>query len=70
MFGYELQQERRSELQRQADHWRLVREARAARGTERRTRRTQARTAARGDTEAASSSPAWIHRALHPRSAS
>ncbi|MCL2732327.1 MAG: hypothetical protein FWE15_20175 [Actinomycetia bacterium] len=70
MFGYELQQERRNELQRQADQWRLVRDAKAARSTERRARRTQARAAVRTDTEGSATSLGRIHRAVHPHSAS
>jgi hypothetical protein len=60
MFGYELLEAHRMELQRRADAWRLAREAKAARTAERRAdagaRRTQSRTAARTDAEGAPSS--------------
>jgi hypothetical protein len=82
MFNYELQQARRNDLVREADAWRLARDARAARTAERRAHRSQARTAsrtaARTDAEGAASpsapSPAHrplgrVHRALHPHSA-
>lgn len=70
MFGYELQQARRSELERQADQWRLVRDAKAARTSARRARRTTARTASgRSDAEASGSSHGRFHRALHLHSA-
>ncbi|SEO70150.1 hypothetical protein SAMN05216267_103723 [Actinacidiphila rubida] len=74
MFGYELQNElqkaHRSDLQREAEQWRLARDAKAARTSERRARRTGARTASRGsDAEASGSSLGRLHRALHPHSA-
>ena len=83
MFSYELQQARRSDLQREADEWRRVRDAKAARSAERRARRTQARAAVRTDAEtpgaalgggAAASADGHraagrFHRALHPHSA-
>jgi hypothetical protein len=47
VFGYEIQQDRRQQLQREADAWRLVRDARAARAAERRAHRNEARTASR-----------------------
>ncbi len=47
MFSYEIQQDRRQQLQREADAWRLVRDARAARAAERRAHRNEARTASR-----------------------
>lgn len=61
MYTYELQQARRAELQRDADQWRLVRQAKAARAAERRARRgaglsgarPATRTGARADTDGA-----------------
>jgi hypothetical protein len=73
MFAYELQRERQNDLQHQADEWRLVRAAKAARAAERRSRRTHTRTAARADPE---ESPALhrtatrVRRAPHPHSTS
>ncbi|MBY8882860.1 hypothetical protein [Actinacidiphila acidipaludis] len=82
MFSYELQQTRRDDLQRQAEEWRLARDAKAARSAERRARRTQARAAVRTDAEGAGATLATpaaaaaghrgtgrFHRALHPHSA-
>lgn len=61
MFAYEIQQDRRQQLQREADAWRLVRAARAVRTAERRAHRNEARTAsrtaARTDAEGAAASP-------------
>lgn len=53
MFSYELQWERRNDLQHRAEEWRLVRDAKAARAAERRARRTRtrARAAVRTDAE-------------------
>jgi hypothetical protein len=59
MFGYELQQARRDELQRRADEWRLAQQAKAARAERRAAaRRTTTRSAVRTDGEAAESPPA------------
>lgn len=82
MYSYEMQQARRDDLMREADAWRLARDARAARTAERRAHRTEARTAsrtaARKDAEGAASPSApdpasrplgRVHRALHPHSA-
>lgn len=76
MFTYELQQERRNELQHQAEAWRLARDAKAARTAERRAaRRDRARARIRTDAEGVPSPHAplgGVHRvirALHPRSA-
>jgi hypothetical protein len=55
MFAHELHQVRSAELRRQAEEWRLVRDAKAARSAERRARtqaqRGQAPSAARKDAE-------------------
>jgi len=85
MFSYELQQTRRNDLQREAEEWRMARDAKAARSAERRARRTEARAAVRTDAEGAGASLATpaaaaapadghraagrFHRALHPHSA-
>src|SRR5882757_6377482 len=53
MFTYELQQARQHELYREAEQWRLARDAKAARTAERRARRSGARAAVRTDAEGA-----------------
>lgn len=70
MFGYEIEQARRDELQRRADEWRLAQQAKAARAGRRAApRRSQARSAVRTDNEAADSTPRTWRRVLHLRSA-
>lgn len=75
MFSYELHQERHNDLQHRADHWRLVRDVKAARTAQRRARRARsggAGGAVRTDAEGAPSphsSLAAVRRVLHPRSA-
>lgn len=68
MFSYEIQQDRRQQLQREADAWRLVRDARAARAAERRAHRNEARTAsrtaARTDAEGAAAPDAAVPEAV------
>ncbi|MEU6850475.1 hypothetical protein ABZ901_11185 [Actinacidiphila alni] len=55
MFAYELQQARRADLQSRADAWRLARDAKAARTSDRRTRRSADRTDASADSASGSS---------------
>jgi hypothetical protein len=68
VFSYEIQQDRRQQLQREADAWRLVRDARAARAAERRAHRNEARTAsrtaARTDAEGAAAPDAAVPEAV------
>ncbi|WP_327288562.1 hypothetical protein [Streptomyces sp. NBC_01198] len=70
MFGYELQQARRDELQRTADEWRLAQQAKAARAEQRAAaRRSAARSAVRTDAEAAESPARGRRHSLRPHSA-
>jgi hypothetical protein len=70
MFGYELEQSRRDELQRSADEWRLAQQAKAARaGRRAAARRSPARSAARTDQEGAESPARTRRTVLHPFSA-
>ncbi|WUH90730.1 hypothetical protein OG900_11915 [Streptomyces sp. NBC_00433] len=70
MFGYELQQARRDELQRTADEWRLAQQAKAARAERRAAaRRSTARSAVRTDGEVTESPARTRGHALHRHSA-
>ncbi|SHM72237.1 hypothetical protein [Actinacidiphila paucisporea] len=70
MFGYELHQARRAELQRSADEWRLAQQARAGRAERRAAaRRTTTRSAVRTDGEVTESPARTRGRALHRHSA-
>jgi hypothetical protein len=70
MFGYEIEQARRDELQRRADEWRLAQQAKAARAERRAAaRRSPARSAVRTDQEAAESPTRTRRSVLHPHSA-
>jgi hypothetical protein len=73
MFAYEMQQARRDDLQHRADAWRLARDAKAARDTARKLRRSAARKDASADSAggspAAGRLPGRVRRAFHPRHA-